>query len=146
MDPQATAGRIVHYHAASDVAFKPRAAIVNIDTKEDGLAELTLFTRIGPLVYTSVKYSEEPKAGCWSWMPYQKKKAQAPEGNVSESAEPRPDISGPAKSTEPPTTQSGAVPEAPEARSPGFHPDDRMGDPEVLAPTANPDRGTERAP
>ncbi|KKM79417.1 hypothetical protein LCGC14_1350270, partial [marine sediment metagenome] len=33
MDPQATAGRIVHYHQ-NDGA--DRAAIVNVDTQEDG--------------------------------------------------------------------------------------------------------------
>lgn len=89
MNPQATAGRIVHYYAAEH-QDAPRAAIVNVDTAPDGLAELTLFAAVHPLVYTGVKYSEEPTSGCWSWMPYQKEKAQTSEGNVSESAEPRP--------------------------------------------------------
>lgn len=88
MNPQATAGRIVHYYAA-DHDDAPRAAIVNVDTAPDGLAQLTVFARVGPLAYSSVKYSEEPTSGCWSWMPYQKAKAETPEGNVSESAEPR---------------------------------------------------------
>lgn len=94
MDPHATAGRIVHYHAAAeDLDRGSRAAIVNVDTGEDGLAELTVLFSTGPLVYTSVKYAELPTVGCWSWMPYQKAKAELPNGNQSESAEPRPEKS-----------------------------------------------------
>ncbi|KKM89544.1 hypothetical protein LCGC14_1247760 [marine sediment metagenome] len=73
MNPQATAGRVVHYYEMhGDFLAPPRAAIVNIDTQDDGMAlELSLFNTGGVTVLTSVEYSEEPKAGCWSWMPYQ---------------------------------------------------------------------------
>ena len=64
MNPQATAGRVVHYCDAEG----PRAAIVNRDTRVDGFAELTVFDLGGPSV-RNVSYSEEPAPGCWSWMP-----------------------------------------------------------------------------
>lgn len=87
MNPQATAGRIVHYYAADFP--EAHAAIVNIDTPPDGYAELTIFFSGGPAVQRA-SYSEEPQKGCWSWMPYQKEKAEKAGGNQSESAEPRP--------------------------------------------------------
>ncbi len=90
MDPQATAGRIVHYHLNY---LADRAAIVNVDAQEDGTAELTVFFAHGPQVCPGVEYSEEPAPGCWSWMPYQREKAEQPGGNQSESAEPRPEQS-----------------------------------------------------
>ena len=65
------------------------AAIVNRDTTPDGSAELTVFGFGVPQVL-SAPYSEEPGPGCWSWMPYQKAKAETADGNQSESAEPRP--------------------------------------------------------
>lgn len=147
MNPQATAGRIVHYRAAESMIS--RAAVVNVDTAEDGLAELTIFTRLGPMVYTSVKYSEEPASGRWSWMPYQKEKAQTLDGNVSESAEPRPDpsvadftvrrhldaLTKRLESLEQRTTAVSeakvAEPRLGEGRTPGFHPDDRASDSET---------------
>ena len=86
MDSQATAGRIVHYIDATGRAV---ASIVNRDVGEDGVAQLTTFYEAGPVPMRSVPYSEEPDKGCWSWMPYQKAKAEAPNGNQSESAEPR---------------------------------------------------------
>lgn len=88
MDPQATAGRIVHY---TDATERATAAIVCVDAAPDGLASLlTFFPGKQPTPMRSVPYSEQPTAGCWSWMPYQKKKAEIPGGNISESAEPRP--------------------------------------------------------
>ncbi len=93
MNPQATAGRIVHVPNDDGT---PRAAIVNVDTDADGLAEeLTVFAKGGPRVMRNVPYAEEPVAGCWSWMPYQKAKAETAEGNQSESAEPRPGVPEP---------------------------------------------------
>lgn len=83
MDPQATAGRIVHYHIPGG---QKRAAIVGADTSPDGTACLTVFYDGGPRVTFAVPYSEEPKDGCWSWMPYQHQKAQTDRGNESESA------------------------------------------------------------
>ncbi len=88
MDPQATAGRIVHYYGED--SRTPRAAIVNIKTDKDGTAELTVFTSVPPTVMVRARYSENPAPGCWSWMPYQKAKAAHAGGNQSESAEPRP--------------------------------------------------------
>ncbi len=88
MNPQATAGRIVHY---TDAAGESVAAIVNRETGPDGLAQLTTFFQNGPMPMKEVPYSEEPAAGCWSWMPYQKTKAREPDGNQSESAELRPE-------------------------------------------------------
>lgn len=80
-----------YYEKHGDYLAPPRAAIVNIDTQDDGMAlELSLFNTGGVTVLTSVEYSEEPKDGCWSWMPYQKAKAEKAGGNQSESAEPRP--------------------------------------------------------
>lgn len=93
MDAQATAGRIVHFYPMD--AKSPddvRAAIVNTDTDEHGTAELTIFTRAGPIVVERVNYSYDPRPGYWSWMPYQKAKAEMAEGNQSESAEPRPGL------------------------------------------------------
>jgi hypothetical protein len=87
MDPQATAGRIVHY---LDAKGEQVAAIVNRDTDPEGNAELTVHFKEGPRVFPTVPYSEENRVGCWSWMPYQKAKARSTEGNQSESAEPRP--------------------------------------------------------
>jgi hypothetical protein len=84
MDPQATAGRIVHYHIPGG---QKRAAIVGADTAPDGTACLTVFYDTGPVVTFGVPYSEEPKDGCWSWMPYQHAKAETDRGNESESAE-----------------------------------------------------------
>ncbi len=88
MDPQATAGRIVHYFPCTGPG--PVAAIVNVNTARDGHAELTVFTPEGPRVFKNVSYVEQPEAGSWSWMPYQKAKAAQAGGNQSESAEPRP--------------------------------------------------------
>ena len=88
MDPQATAGRIVHYYP--DTAPGPIAAIVNQNAAPDGEAELTVFVPHVPRVMKAVRYSEQPAPGCWSWMPYQKAKAVHAGGNQSESAEPRP--------------------------------------------------------
>lgn len=89
MNLQATAGRIVHYTPELDVQG-PIAAIVNVDTQKDGLAELTVFYSTGPRVYLRIPYSEQAREGYWSWMPYQKQKALEAGGNQSESAEPRP--------------------------------------------------------
>lgn len=90
MNPQATAGRIVHYNIGGGLV---RAAIVGADTAPDGTACLTVFLDTGPSVAFGVPYSETPAgaipiSGTWSWMPYQKEKAKTERGNVSESAEP----------------------------------------------------------
>lgn len=84
MDPQATCGRIVHYHMGGG---QKRAAIVNADTPADGTACLTVMLDTGPSVAFAVPYSEEPVSGSWSWMPYQHQKAKTERGNESESAE-----------------------------------------------------------
>ena len=101
MDPQATAGRIVHYYyknPAGEVEG-PRAAIICEDTPPDGTAEIQVFGTRNPYGgYRQVPYSEQPAPDCWSWMPYQKAKAATAEGNVSESAEPRPPQGGHAAS------------------------------------------------
>lgn len=89
MNPQATAGRMVHFFDEHG-GMQPRAAVVDIDTAVNGMAQLTVFESGGPKVHIRVPYSEQPAIGCWSWMPYQKEKAKTPAGNVSESAEPRP--------------------------------------------------------
>ena len=96
MNPQATAGRVVHFHTKHDGV---RAAIVNTDATPEGEAELTVFFASGPSVSPGVLYAEEPTAGCWSWMPYQREKAERAGGNQSESAEPRPDSGKTPKST-----------------------------------------------
>lgn len=88
MDPQATAGRIVHYYSGAEQDRSPIAAIVNRKAEPDGKAELTVF--VTPPVQVIAAYSETPAPGCWSWMPYQKAKAAQAGGNQSESAEPRP--------------------------------------------------------
>ena len=93
MNPQATAGRIVHVPNDDGT---PRAAMVNVDTDKDGLAsELTVFTKGGPRILREIPYSEWLTVGHWSWMPYQKLKAETAEGNQSESAEPRPPTAEP---------------------------------------------------
>ena len=70
MNPQATAGCIVHYYAPEGSGAC--AAIVNCDTGPTGFAQLTVFGPNGPVVH-DVPYSEEPDPGrwSWSWMPYQ---------------------------------------------------------------------------
>lgn len=92
MDPHATAGRVVHYYSLWEAGriTGPIAAHVNRETTPEGLAQLTVMEASGPRVIQRVMYSESPKPGCWSWMPYQKAKADAADGNQSESAEPRP--------------------------------------------------------
>lgn len=88
MDSQATAGRNVHY---TDATGRSVAAIVCVDTAPDGMAALmTMFPDKMPVPMKAVPYSEPPAPGCWSWMPYQKARAATAEGNISESAEPRP--------------------------------------------------------
>ncbi len=87
MNPQATAGRIVHYYTPEGTG--PFAAIVNRNTGPAGFALMTVFHLTGAVV-CNAPYSEEPQPGYWSWMPYQKAKAETAEGNQSESAEPRP--------------------------------------------------------
>lgn len=87
MNPQATAGRIVHY---TDATGQSAAAIVNRDASVDGVVQLTTFYEKGPVSMPRVQYSEEPQPGYWSWMPFQKAKAETAAGNQSESAEPRP--------------------------------------------------------
>jgi len=96
MKPQATAGRIVHYYQQDGpVDYGPTAAIVNRDTHEDGEAELTVFDSDCPTTVGFVPYAESPTPGHWSWMPYQKQKAEQAGGNQSESAEPRPEQESP---------------------------------------------------
>lgn len=89
MDPHATAGRVVHYYPLAG-AFEPMAAHVNKETTKEGLAQLTILEVTGPRVIQRVMYSESPAPGCWSWMEYQRRKAEQEDGNQSESAEPRP--------------------------------------------------------
>lgn len=71
MNPQATAGRIVHYVTSGGGGTVPetRAAIVNMDTDKHGTAELTVLYSEGPGVLPDAPYSEEPQIGHWSWMP-----------------------------------------------------------------------------
>ncbi len=85
MDPRATAGRIVHYYHSDEHAAI--AAMINQDTEPDGYANITVFDPRGPMTMGGIEYSEEPKGGHWSWMPYQKEKAAQAGGNQSESAE-----------------------------------------------------------
>ena len=74
MDPQATAGRIVHYYHSEQHA--PIAAVINQETEPDGRANITVFDPRGPMTMGGIDYSEEPKEGHWSWIPYQKAKAE----------------------------------------------------------------------
>ena len=84
MDPQATAGRIVHYTASKG---QKRAAIVMADTPPDGTAAITVFADTGPAPLFGVPHASiEGVVGHWNWMPYQKEKAKTARGNVSESA------------------------------------------------------------
>lgn len=133
MDPSATAGRSVHYYVDDDAVSlsESRAAIVNVDTNVLGMApELTVFFPDGPKVLTNVSYSEKPYGACWSWMPYQQAKAKTTEGNISESAEPRPPQGGhmashpeAAQRGDPPKPQppfsASAKPHVPRKQGPG---------------------------
>ncbi len=84
MNPQATAGRIVHYTVGKGIK---RSAIVMADTPPDGTAAITVFADTGPAPLFGVPYSEiEGIVGHWNWMPYQKEKAKTERGNESESA------------------------------------------------------------
>jgi hypothetical protein len=81
-----TPGRIVWYYA--DETCKPVAAIVNTGRADRAnRIELTAFLPTGPkVVQASECDMDEPHWGFWSWMPYQRAKAETAEGNESESA------------------------------------------------------------
>ena len=66
MNPQATAGRIVHYYTPDGDG--PYAAIVNRQTGVEGFAILTVFHLTGPVI-SNTPHSQMPKPGYWSWMP-----------------------------------------------------------------------------
>lgn len=79
-----TAGRIVWYYNEQLV---PTAAIVNQDADAEGRCSLTVFHPTGTTIANAPECDmDEPKWGFWSWMPYQRAKADSAEGNESESA------------------------------------------------------------
>jgi hypothetical protein len=70
-------GRIVHYHSygtpGGEYLPEPRAAIVTALPPEDigmwtGIS-LCILNPTGMFFNSDVKYSEDPKPGCWSWPP-----------------------------------------------------------------------------
>lgn len=70
-------GRVVHYQAygtpGGEFQSKPRAAIIT-DVHESDEVTVCVLNPSG-LFFNRVKFSEEPKAGCWNWPPFVPPKA-----------------------------------------------------------------------
>jgi len=65
-------GRMVHYHSYGTPGgeYKPEARAATItQVNEDGTVGLFIMNPTGLFFPTSVKYSDEPKPGHWSWPP-----------------------------------------------------------------------------
>ena len=66
-------GRVVHYQAfgtpGGEYASVPRAAIITQVDPDGETVGLCILNPTGQFFNTSVKYSEEPKPGCWNWPP-----------------------------------------------------------------------------
>lgn len=60
-------GRIVHFHHPS--CDGPAAAIVTQVFEDDSANLAVFFSSGGHGSHFLVPFSEEPKAGCWSWPP-----------------------------------------------------------------------------
>jgi hypothetical protein len=64
-------GRIVHYQAygtpGGEFPSVPRAAII-ADVHQDDEVTVCVLNPSG-LFFNRVKYSEDPKPGCWNWPP-----------------------------------------------------------------------------
>ena len=72
MSQTPTVGRIVHYQSfgtpKGEYKSKPIAAVIT-QVNDDGSCGLCILNPTGMFFNTSVKYSEEPAPGCWSWPP-----------------------------------------------------------------------------
>jgi len=74
MSQQPSVGRIVHYQAygtpGGEFQSKPRAAVITEvhDDGEPGEVSVCVFNPSG-IFFNRVKFSEDPKPGCWNWPP-----------------------------------------------------------------------------
>lgn len=72
MQQKPSVGRIVHYQAygtpGGEYPSVPRAAIVT-QVFEDDSVGLAVLNPTGMFFNPKISYSEEPKAGHWSWPP-----------------------------------------------------------------------------
>ncbi len=78
-----TVGRIVHYQAygtpGGEYPCIERAAVVtqvDIPNEDPMTVGLAILNPTGMFFNPAIKFSEEPKPGCWSWMPFQKAQQQ----------------------------------------------------------------------
>jgi hypothetical protein len=67
-------GRIVHYQSygtpGAEYTSQPRAAIITqVNPEDTSCVGLCIINPTGLFFTPNVAYSEEPKAGCWSWPP-----------------------------------------------------------------------------
>lgn len=73
--PVPSVGRSVHYQSfgtpGGEYKSKPIAAtITQVNDEEAGDVGLVIFNPTGLFFNTSVKFSDEPKPGCWNWPPF----------------------------------------------------------------------------
>lgn len=71
MNQKPTIGRIVHTYTElpGGLLSSPEAAMIVGLYEEEGLVDLTVFQSNGIFQQHCVKYSEKPKAYCWTWPP-----------------------------------------------------------------------------
>jgi len=73
MVPKITVGRSVHYqsYGTPNGEYKPlpRAAVVTEVDPDGETVGLCIMNPTGLFFTQHVKFSEEPKSGCWSWPP-----------------------------------------------------------------------------
>jgi hypothetical protein len=71
-----TVGRIVHYQSygtpGGEYGSYAHAAIITSTATEGNIVSLAVMNPTGVFFDPMVRYSETPKAGCWSWPPLDK--------------------------------------------------------------------------
>lgn len=72
MNQKPSVGRIVHYQAfgtpGGEYKSVPRAAVIT-EVHSDEDIGLCILNPTGQFFNQHVRYSEEPKPGCWNWPP-----------------------------------------------------------------------------
>lgn len=77
MEQKPSIGRIVHYHSygtpGGEFKSEPRAAIITelarVEETGEPVVGLCVMNPTGLFLNRGVSYSEQPKAGHWSWPP-----------------------------------------------------------------------------
>lgn len=71
MTQKPSVGRVVHYRAygtpGGEFKSVPRAAVI-VDVHQDDDVTVCVLNPSG-IFFNRVKYSEDPKPGCWNWPP-----------------------------------------------------------------------------